>query len=443
MTRISSSGTEKPLCQRPRRLADWLNPDGQRKVHSLVDKVYQPKNLRAAWEKVKANRGSGGIDGQSLEEFEQGLEEHLGRLHEELRTDRYRPLPVKRVEIPKAGKPGETRPLGIPAVYDRVCQQALLNRVEPIFEPLFDDSSFGYRPGRSAKAALRKVWREIEAGAEWIVDADLRDYFGAIDHEKLMTLVAQRVADGRVLTLIEQMLTAGYLERGRLFPTPQGTPQGGVVSPLLSNILLTPFDQEMRRRGYQLTRYADDWVVTCRSRREAEVALGIAERILGTLGVQLNRQKTQIVPVRHGFAFLGYKIKRGSRRLRLPEAKIRSGARSGDLYAYPTQKSVDRFKDSIRRKTRRRIPLSTAELIRELNPVIRGWGEYYKRAHVRRLFNQLDRWVERRLWSHRHKRWRCAGWKTLPTSRLRGELGLASLVALIPSLGLRPGAATS
>ena len=443
MTRISSSGTEKPLCQRPRRLADWLNPDGQRKVHSLVDKVYQPKNLRAAWEKVKANRGSGGIDGQSLEEFEQGLEEHLGRLHEELRTDRYRPLPVKRVEIPKAGKPGETRPLGIPAVYDRVCQQALLNRLEPIFEPLFDDSSFGYRPGRSAKAALRKVWREIEAGAEWIVDADLRDYFGAIDHAKLMTLVAQRVADGRVLTLIEQMLTAGYLERGRLFPTPQGTPQGGVVSPLLSNILLTPFDQEMRRRGYQLTRYADDWVVTCRSRREAEVALGIAEGILGTLGVQLNRQKTQIVPVRHGFAFLGYKIKRGSRRLRLPEAKIRSGARSGDLYAYPTQKSVDRFKDSIRRKTRRRIPLSTAELIRELNPVIRGWGEYYKRAHVRRLFNQLDRWVERRLWSHRHKRWRCAGWKTLPTSRLRGELGLASLVALIPSLGLRPGAATS
>lgn len=443
MTRISSSGMEKPLWQRPRRLADWLNPDGQRKVHSLVDKVYQPKNLRAAWEKVKANRGSGGIDGQSLEEFEQGLEEHLGRLHEELRTDRYRPLPVKRVEIPKAGKPGETRPLGIPAVYDRVCQQALLNRLEPIFEPLFDDSSFGYRPGRSAKAALRKVWREIEAGAEWIVDADLRDYFGAIDHEKLMTLVAQRVADGRVLTLIEQMLTAGYLERGRLFPTSQGTPQGGVVSPLLSNILLTPFDQEMRRRGYQLTRYADDWVVTCRSRREAEVALGIAERILGTLGVQVNRQKTQIVHVRHGFAFLGYKIKRGSRRLRLPEAKIRSGARSGDLYAYPTQKSVDRFKDSIRRKTRRRIPLSTAELIRELNPVIRGWGEYYKRAHVRRLFNQLDRWVERRLWSHRHKRWRCAGWKTLPTSRLRGELGLASLVALIPSLGLRPGAATS
>src|SRR5215471_4887152 len=442
MTR-NSSNAEKPLCHSPRRLVDWLNPDGQKKVHSLVDKVYQLKNLRAAWDKVKANRGSGGVDGQSLEAFEQGLNENLQRLHKELRTGCYQPQPVRRVNIPKAGKPGEWRPLGIPAVIDRVCQQALLQRLEPIFEPLFDDSSFGYRPGRSAKDALRKIWREIEAGAEWIVDGDLKDYFGSVDHEKLIILVAQRVADGRVLTLIEQMLTAGYLEHGRLFPTPQGTPQGGVVSPLLSNILLTPFDREMRRHGYQLTRYADDWVLTCRSRREAEVALGIAEKILGTLGVRINRQKTQIVHVRHGFAFLGYKIKRGSRGLRLPEAKIQSGAQDGDLYAYPTQKSVDRFTDSIRRKTRRRIPLSTAELIRELNPVIRGWGEYYKRAHVRRLFNQLDRWVVRRLWSHHHKRWRCSGWKTLSTERLRNELGLASLIGLIPSLTPRPVAALS
>ncbi len=436
MTRISSS-TGNPLCQSPRRLADWLNPDGQRKAHSLVDKVYQPKTLRVAWEKVKANRGSGGIDGQSLEEFERGLDEHLSRLHEELRTDRYRPLPVRRVEIPKAGKPGETRPLGIPAVYDRVCPQAWLNRLEAIFEPVFDGSSFGYGPGRAAKDALRKVWREIQAGAEWSVDADLKDYFGTIDHEKLRTLVAQRVADGRVLRLIEQMRTAGYIERGRRFPPAQGTPQGGVVSPLLSNILLTPFDREMRRRGYQLTRDADDWGIPGQSRREAEAALGTATRILGTLGVQINPQKTRVVHVRHGFAFLGYQIKRGSRGLYLPAAKIKSGVRSGDLYAYPTQKSLDRFKEAVRRKTGRRIPLCTAELIRELNPGIRGWGEYYQRAHVRRLFNRLDRWVERRLWSHRHKRWRCRGWKPLPTRRLRGELGLVSLLSLIPSLGPR------
>jgi group II intron reverse transcriptase/maturase len=409
----------------------------------LVDKVYPLNNLRVAWEKVKANRGSGGIDGQSLAAFEQGLEEHLARLHEALRTDRYQPLPVRRVDIPKAGKPGETRPLGIPAIVDRVCQQALLNRLEPIFEPLFDDSSFGYRRGRSAKAALRKLWREIDAGAEWIVDADLKDYFGSIDHDKLLTLVAQRVADGRVLTLIERMLTAGAMQSGRLFPTTQGTPQGGVVSPLLSNILLTPFDREMRRRGYQLTRYADDWAVTCRSRREAEAALRCAEKILATLGVQLNGRKTRIVHVRRGFAFLGYTIKRGQRRLSLPAAMITSKAQRGGLYAYPTQKSIDRFKDTVRRKTQRRLPLQTTELIRELNPVIRGWGEYYKRAHVRRLFNQLDRWVVRRLWSHRYRRWRCAGWTTLPTRRLRGELGLVSLIGRIPSLASRRSAAPS
>src|SRR5215813_12427640 len=327
MTRTSSI-PEKPLCQSPRKLTDWLKPDGQRKVHSMIDTVYQPKNLRAAWDKVKANRGSGGIDGQSLEAVEQGLEEHLHRLHEDLRTDRYQPLPVRRVDIPKAGKPGEWRPLGIPAVIDRVCQQALLNRLEPIFEPLFDDSSFGYRPGRSAKDALRKMWREIEAGAEWIVDADLKDYFGSIDHDKLMTLVAQRVADGRVLTLVERMLTAGAMQHGRLFPTTPGTPQGGVVSPLLSNILLTPFDREMRRRGYQLTRYADDWVITCKSVAEARAAVEAALRVLKQLGVELHPQKTRIVHVQHGFEFLGYKIKRGKKLYR-PESKIRSQARSG------------------------------------------------------------------------------------------------------------------
>jgi RNA-directed DNA polymerase len=442
MIRISSK-MDKPLCQRPRRLADGLNPDGARKVHSLVDKVYQPKNRRGAWEKVKANRGSGGIDGQSLEAFEQALDAHLERLHEELRADRYQPLPVRRVEIPKAGQPGERRPLGIPAVYDRVCQPAVLNRLEPSFEPVFDDSSFGYRPGRSAKEAWRNVWRESDAGAEGIVDADLKDYVGTIDHEKLLTVVARRVADGRVLTLIERLLTAGYMQPGRLFPTSQGTPQGGVRSPLLSNILLTPFDREMRQRGYQLTRYADDWVITCRSRREAEAALRCVERILARLGVRVNPQKTRIVHVRQGFAFLGYKIKCGSRGLSLPAAKINTGVRSGALYAYPTQKSVDRFKAAIRRKTQRRIPLQTAELIRELNPVIRGWGEYYKRAHVRRLFNQLDRWVVRRLWSHHHKRWRCAGWRTFPTWRLRGQLGLVSLSSLIPSLPPRPPAVPS
>lgn len=237
---------------------DWINPADAKKVHSLIDKVYKRKNLEMAWETVKANRGSGGVDGQSLEGFAVQLDSQLNRLQSELKEDVYRPQPVRQVQIPKAGKPGEFRMLGIPTIYDRVCQQALLNRLEPIFEPVFDEANFGYRRGRSTKDAMRKVWKEIQSGREWIVDADLKDFFGSVDHTKLLTLVAQRVADGRVLRLIEAMLKAGSYGKGRLFPTERGTPQGGVVSPLLSNVLLTPFDQEMRRKGYQLTRYADD-----------------------------------------------------------------------------------------------------------------------------------------------------------------------------------------
>jgi group II intron reverse transcriptase/maturase len=373
------------------------------------------------------------VDGQSLEAFGQQLGSELNRLQAELKEEAYQPQPVRQVQIPKAGKPGEFRTLGIPTIYDRVCQQALLNRLEPIFEPVFDDANFGYRRGRSTKDALRKVWKEIQSGREWIVDADLKDFFGSVDHEKLLTLVAQRVADGRVLGLLKAMLKAGSYGQGRLFPSERGTPQGGVVSPLLSNILLTPFDREMRRRGYQLTRYADDWVITCKSVAEARAAVAAALRILKQLGVVLHPQKTRIVHVQQGFEFLGYKIKRG-KALRLPASKIRSQARSGALYAYPREKSICRFKDQVRRRTKRRVPLRTRELIAELNPVLRGWGEYYKRAHVRNLFHQLDGWVRRRIWSHRFKRWRNGGWKQLPNAKLYGEYGLVNLVGLIPSI---------
>jgi RNA-directed DNA polymerase len=426
--------SERPVHPGPRRLADWINPAGVKKVHSLIDKVYKRKNLEIAWERVRANHGAGGVDGESIEAFGEQLEERLDRLGAELRNQTYRPQPVRQARIPKRGKPGEHRTLGIPTVYDRVCQQALLNRLEPLFEPVFDDANFGYRRGRSTKDALRKVWKEIKSGGEWIVDADLRDFFGTVDHAKLLQLVSQIVADGRVLRLIEAMLKAESFGEGRLFPTERGTPQGGVVSPLLSNILLTPFDREMRRRGYRLTRYADDWVITCRSASEARAALATAVRILAALGVQINPQKTRIVHVRDGFEFLGFKIKRGSRQLRLPTQKIRSGARSGELYAYPRAKSVRHFKEQIRRLSRRNVPLTTEELIAQINPVVRGWGLYYKAAHVRKLFHQLDGWIVRRLWSHRFKRWRCGGWKTLPTARLYGEYGLVNLVALIPSI---------
>ena len=434
---MDSSLSERPEHQRPRRLADWLNPTGARKAHSLIDKIYQRKNLQIAWEKVKANQGAGGVDGESIEAFDERLDERLDRLHEELRTDCYRPQPVRQQPIPKADKPGEYRMLGIPTIFDRVCQQAMLNRLEPLFEPVFDAASFGYRRGRSTKDALRKVWKEIEAGGQWIVDADLKDFFGTADHEKLLALVSQRVSDGRVLRLIEAMLKSGSCGEGRHLPTECGTPQGSGISPLLSNILLTPFDREMRRRGYQLTRYSDDWVVTCSSAAQARAALQTATGILKTLGVAINPRKTRIVHVKQGFEFLGYKIKRGNRPMRLPAGKIRSGIKAGALYAYPRQKSIRHFKDQIRHLTCRRAPVTTAQLIQQINPILRGWGEYYKRAHVRGLFHQLDGWIVRRLWSHRFRRWRCSGWRTLPSTKLYGELGLVNLVRLIPSLAHR------
>ena len=429
--------SEKPVHSRLRRLVDWINLTGAKKVHSLIDKMYKRKNLEMAWERVKANRGSGGVDGETLETFEAQLGQQLDRLQQELKEDTYQPQPVRQHPIPKRDKPGEYRLLGIPTIYDRVCQQALLNRLEPIFEPVFDDASFGYRRGRSTKDALRKIWKEIVGGSEWIVDADLRNFFGSVDHEKLLTLVAQRVADGRVLRLIEAMLKAGSYGKGQLFPSERGTPQGGVVSPTLSNILLTPFDREMRLRGYQLTRYADDWVITCKSAAEARAAVEAAGRILKQLGVELHPQKTRIVHAQDGFEFLGYKIKHGKKKLYLPESKIRSQARQGALYAYPKEKSIRSFMDQVRQRTKRKVPLPTEELLEELNPLLRGWGEYYKRAHVRMLFNRLDRWIVHRIWSHRFKHWRNAGWKWLPQTTLYGEFGLVNLVGLIPSIATR------
>jgi group II intron reverse transcriptase/maturase len=433
MARISSL-SEKPRSDKPRKLVDWLNPTGEAKVHSLVDKIYKLKNLELAWEKVKRNKGAAGVDGQSIDEFENHRGENLKRLHDELKNKLYQPQPVRQQLIPTSGQPGKYRPLGIPTIFDRVCQQALLNRLEPIFEPIFDEANFGYRRGRSTKDALRKIWREIEEGNEWIVDADLRDFFGSASHQKLLTLFSQRIADGRVLNLFESIMKAGCIAEGKRLLTEQGVPQGGVISPLASNVLLTPFDREMRRKGYQLTRFADDWVVTCRTRAEAQAVLEFATKVLSKLGVVLNKEKTRIVHVRYGFEFLGYKIKRGSRPLRLPAHKIKSGTQQGALYAYPRKKSIAHFKEQIRKQTRRKSPLKTQEVIDEINPIIRGWGNYFCKSHVRGLFNQLDRWIRRRIWSQRCKKWRNNGWKTLPESKLHKKLGLVSLIKLIPSL---------
>lgn len=274
--------------------AEGKECSGRRKVHSLIDKVYNSVNLAEAWKRVRENKGSCGVDGLTITDFEERQEEYLTRLHRRLRDQTYRPRPVKRVAIAKLG--GGTRNLGIPSVRDRVVQQALVQKMNSIFEPLFADCSFGYRPGRSPHMAMRKIWRELNEGNLWILDADLRAYFDSIDQDRLV--IAEEISDGRILQMIRSFLEAGVITKEGWQPAKTGVPQGGVASPLWSNIFLTPFDHAMIEAGYRLTRWADDFVVVCRTRQEAEAALVMAEKFLREkLGVSLHPEKTRIVHV--------------------------------------------------------------------------------------------------------------------------------------------------
>jgi group II intron reverse transcriptase/maturase len=433
---------DSSLCERPnpdpeetvreQNQASLATRPGKKQVHSLIDKVYSRQNLELGWSRVKKNRGSAGIDNVTIAAFELRKSYYLELLHRKLRDATYQPHPVKRVEIEKSD--GGVRKLGIPTVLDRVVQQALVQRMEPIFEPQFLSCSFGYRKGRSPHDAMGKIWRELQAGDGWIVDADLRSYFDSIDQSKLVDLIAEQISDGRVLNLVWDMLRAGVIQDGYWQPTLTGVPQGAVVSPLWSNVYLTPFDRYMSQAGFQLTRWADDFVIVCKSRPEAERALALAKGFLkDELGVALHPHKTRIVHVRHGFEFLGYKVKRGTG-YQLPAHKRRSRSNPQNLYAVPKAKSVKRFQDQIRALTRRKTPLTLREVIDQINPVIRGWGIFYRKAHVRRLFNRLDRWIERRLHAFLAKKWRNGKWRSHPRSRRIEEFGLVRLTHLIPGL---------
>jgi group II intron reverse transcriptase/maturase len=436
-------GTETSLSERPVNPPERIQEESRRsddrrekgrKVHSLIDKVYSRKNLEMAWERVKANKGSGGIDGISTKRFEDSKDRYLDEIHLALKEDQYSPTPVRRVWIPKPD--GRQRPLGIPTIKDRVVQQALLNRLGPIFEKKFLPTSFGFRPGRSTHDALRRIWIKLLEGYVWIVDADIKGCFDTIPHEKLLDFVAEEVSDGRVLRLIRMFLKAGVMEGFKLLPTPSGTPQGGVCSPLLANIYLHYYDLKMKEKGYEATRYADDFVVQCRSKREAEQALEETKKVIEKdLGLTLHPTKTRLVHVSQGIEFLGYKIGKGQG-LRFKETP------KSNLYAIPTQKSLDGFKEQIRKITWRRNPATLPEMINELNPVLRGWGNYYRKAHVRRQFHRMDGWIEKRIYSFIRKRWRNMAWREYPTSRLREEYGLVSLFHLIPGVSSVPVKAT-
>ena len=355
------------------------------KWYALIVKVYELKNLQSGFWKVWRNAGSAGTDGQSVRSFEAKEEQELQKLAEELRTESYRPVAVKRVWIPKPGSQ-EKRPLGIPVVRDRVVQAALRNVIEPIFERDFAAQSYGFRPGRGSREALRRVEELLKEGNYWVVDADIKGYFDSIPHNKLMEKIGKKISDGRVLKLIESYLQAGVMETGKGWEaTPEGTPQGGVISPLLANIYLDELDWELARAGLQMVRYADDFVVLSRTEKEAYRALELIRTWMEQAQLRLHPDKTKIVDAtqRGGFDFLGYHFERGQK--------------------WPRKKSEKRLKEKLRQYTRRNNGQSLGCIIGRINPILRGWYNYFRFSKLNAL-QDIDGWIRGRLRSILRKR---------------------------------------
>lgn len=345
---------------------------------TLVDKTHAPANLQSAFDKVWRNGGSAGADAQTVAHFGRRAEEELQWLHEQLRDGTYRPQPVRRAWIPKPGST-EKRPLGIPAVRDRIVQGALRHVLEPIFETDFAGHSYGFRPGRGAKDALRRVDTLLKAGHVWVVDADLKSYFDTIPHARLLARVKERVADGRVLALVESFLRAGVLEESKGWqPTERGTPQGGVISPLLANLYLNPLDHQMAAVGWEMVRYADDFVILCRSQAEAQNALAAVRQWVNEAGLTLHPEKTRVVDATQpgGFDFLGYHFERGLK--------------------WPRKKSLGKLKDRLRAKTSRLDGRSLSEIVADVNQSLRGWYGYFQHSKAN-VFASVDGYVRRRL----------------------------------------------
>ena len=347
------------------------------KWFSLIDKVYRAETLRAAWHKVETNAGAAGIDGQSVERFAARAEMYLEELGTALKRGTYRPQPVRRVEIAKGG--GKFRPLGIPVVKDRIVQTALKFVLEPIFEQEFLRTSYGFRPGLGCKDALREVERRLREGYTVVVDADLRSYFDTIPHVRLMERVKEKMSDGRVVELIEAYLQQDIVKEMERWTPTEGSPQGAVISPLLANIYLHPLDYHMQQKGYRMVRYADDFVVLCRSREEAEAALAEVKAWVESHGLSLSADKTHVgdcLQPGQGFDFLGYHFELGRRWVR--------------------KKSYQAMQDRIRMRTKRTRGDSLAKIIADLNPALRGWFNYFKHAHPN-TFKWMDSFVRRRL----------------------------------------------
>ena len=360
---------------------------------TLWDKVCSPENLDAAILRVIIKRGSAGVDNQTTHQLSEEWDRNRNQLLEELRTGKYQPLPVKRVWIEKMGSK-DKRPLVVPAVRDRAVQTALRAVIEPIFEKDFSDRSYGFRPGRGCLQALERVESLLMAEHTWIVDADFKAYFDSIPQDKLLALIERRIADGRVLRLIRQYLEAGVMERMKQWkPTLQGTPQGSGVSPLLANIYLNGLDHQMSLAGKEIVRYADDFVICCRTESEAQEALAMVEDFARKAGLKLHPEKTRIVNAaeKGGFDFLGYHFER---------------YREGGGLKWPRKKSQGKLRETIRQKTSRGRPGGVSQIIAEINPTLRGWYGYFKYSLPAAMV-RVDEWVRERIrhiLRRRHKR---------------------------------------
>ena len=353
------------------------------KWFSLIDKVHPERTLQAAFSQVAANQGAAGVDHVTIAMFQTRQDEDLKRLSEQLRTGTYRPQAIRRHYIPKPGT-AEKRPLGIPTVRDRVVQTALRMVIEPIFEHGFAEHSYGFRPGRGCKDALRRVDELLKTGYTHVVDVDLKSYFDTIPHDRLMTLVGQKISDGRVLALIEMFLKQGVLDGLSEWTPEQGSPQGAVISPLLSNVYLNPLDHKMAEVGFEMVRYADDFVILCRNPEEANRALALVQEWTAEAGLTVHPTKTRVVNAKEApFEFLGYRFEDGKR--------------------YPRAKSLKKLRDTIRAETKRNSGRSLKEIIETINPTLRGWFGYFQHSY-KTTFGSVDGWIRMRLRSLLRKR---------------------------------------